>query len=67
MYARSAPVAAKRFREWKQRWQDKIPKTVNCVEKDFDKLIPVFEFPEAIRFSELKKLRPHHLRYLQLL
>jgi putative transposase len=49
MYARSAPVAAKRFREWKQRWQDKIPKTVNCVEKDFDKLIPVFEFPEAIR------------------
>lgn len=49
MYAPSAGVAARRFREWKQHWQDKIPKAVNCVEKDFDKLIPVFEFPEEIR------------------
>lgn len=49
MYAPSAGVAARRFREWKQHWQDRIPKAVNCVEKDFDKLIPVFEFPEAIR------------------
>jgi transposase-like protein len=49
MYAPSAAVAARRFREWKKRWRDKIPKAVNCVEKDFDKLIPVFEFPEALR------------------
>ena len=27
----------------------KPSKAVNCVEKDFDKLIPVFEFPENIR------------------
>ncbi len=49
MYAPSAAVAARRFRQFKQRWKDKIPKAVNCVEKDFDKLIPVFEFPETIR------------------
>ena len=49
MYAPSVAVAARRFREWKQRWLSKIPKAVNCVEKDFDKLIPVLEFPEAIR------------------
>ena len=49
MYAASATLAAKRFRAWKQRWQDKIPKAVNCLEKDFDKLIPIFEFPEEIR------------------
>lgn len=49
MYAPSGVLAAKRFRAWKQRWQDKIPKAVACLERDFDKLIPVFEFPEAIR------------------
>jgi transposase-like protein len=49
MYAPSVAVAARRFREWKQRWLSKIPKAVNCVEKDFDKLIPVLEFPEAVR------------------
>jgi putative transposase len=49
MYAASATLAAKRFRAWKQRWQDKIPKVVNGLEKDFDKLRPIFEFPEEIR------------------
>jgi len=34
---------------WKKRWQRKSPKAVNCIEKDFDKLIPIFEFPKNIR------------------
>lgn len=49
MYAKSSAMAAKRFRAWKKRWQNQIPRAVNCLEKDFDRLIPVFEFPENIR------------------
>lgn len=49
MYAKSSAMAAREFRAWKKRWQSKIPKAVNCIEKDFDKLIPVFDFPEDIR------------------
>ena len=49
MYAPSVAVAARRFREWKQRWQSKIPKAVNCLEKDFDKLLPFFQFPNQLR------------------
>ena len=49
MYASSSTIAAKRFRAWKKQWQSKIPKAVNCVEKDFDKLIPVFQFPKPLR------------------
>ena len=49
MYAPSATVAAKRFRAWKRQWQARIPKAVNCLERDFDRLIPVFEFPEVVR------------------
>jgi len=49
MYASSSTMAAKRFRAWKKQWQSKIPKAVNCLEKDFDKLIPVFQFPQQIR------------------
>jgi putative transposase len=49
MYASSSTIAAKRFRAWRKQWQSKTPKAVNCVEKDFDKLRPIFEFPEEIR------------------
>jgi transposase-like protein len=49
MYAPSAGIAAKRFRTWRQQWQDKIPKAVASVEREFDRLIPVFEFPEPMR------------------
>jgi transposase-like protein len=38
-------VAVKHFRAWKTRWKEKVPKAVNCLEKDFDKLIPFFQFP----------------------
>jgi transposase-like protein len=49
MYARSEGVAVKLFHAWKEKWQKQIPKAVKCLEDDFDRLIPVFEFPEAIR------------------
>jgi putative transposase len=48
MYAPSAGVAARHFREWKKRWRDKIPRAVACLEKDFDKLIPFFQFPQDL-------------------
>lgn len=49
MYAKSSAMAAKRFRAWKKQWQSQIPRAVNCLEKDFDRLIPIFEFPQNIR------------------
>lgn len=49
MYAKSSAMAAKRFRAWKKRWQSSIPRAVNCLEKDFDRLIPIFDFPKNIR------------------
>lgn len=49
MYAKSSSMAAREFRAWKKRWQSTIPRAVNCLEKDFDRLIPVFDFPKNIR------------------
>jgi len=49
MYAKSSAMAAREFRVWKKRWENKIPRAVNCLEKDFDRLMPVFGFPENIR------------------
>lgn len=49
MYAPSSAMAAKRFRVWKRKWQERIPRAVKCLEDDFDRLIPVFGFPEKIR------------------
>lgn len=49
MYAKSPKVAARLFREWKAKWGGVVPKAVACLERDFDKLTPVFEFPEEIR------------------
>lgn len=49
MYARSARTAANRFRVWKRRWQSRAPKAVACLERDFDRLLAVFAFPDSIR------------------
>lgn len=49
MYAKSPKVAARLFRQWKAIWSGVAPKAVACLERDFDKLIPVLEFPEEIR------------------
>ena len=44
MYAESSTQAAKLFRQWKKRWQEINPKGVACLERDFERLIPFFEF-----------------------
>jgi transposase-like protein len=44
MYAQSSAQAAKLFRQWKKRWQEINPKGVACLERDFERLIPFFEF-----------------------
>lgn len=44
MYAQTSTMAAKLFRQWRERWIKLIPKAVACLERDFDKLIPFFEF-----------------------
>lgn len=49
MYAKSSGVAIRLFREWKKTWKDKVPKAVECLERDFDKLLAFFEFPEKFR------------------
>jgi transposase-like protein len=49
MYAKSSGVALKLFRMWKKRWRDKVPKAMECLERDLDKLIAFFEFPEKFR------------------
>ncbi len=49
MYAPSARTAAGRFRAWKRRWQALAPNAVACLERDFDRLLAVFAFPESIR------------------
>ncbi|MGB8658087.1 MAG: IS256 family transposase [Candidatus Zixiibacteriota bacterium] len=45
MYAQTSTMAAKLFRPWKEKWIRLIPNAVVCLERDFDKLIPFFEFP----------------------
>ena len=49
MYAPSSAMAAKEFRQWKRKWQARIPRAIKCIEDDFDRLIAVFGFPENIR------------------
>jgi len=49
MYAKSAVRAADRFRHWRRRWQKRAPNAVSCLERDFEKLVAVFTFPEGMR------------------
>jgi len=49
LYAKSATQAASHFRHWRRRWQDKAPNAVSCLERDFEKLIAVFGFPQPLR------------------
>jgi transposase-like protein len=48
MYAPTSRKAAQLFRRWKQRWQAINPKAVECLERDFDKLIPFFELDRSL-------------------
>jgi transposase-like protein len=49
MYAKTEKLACRQFRAWRKRWQRVAPKAVACLEKDFDKLLPIFTFPEPLR------------------
>jgi len=49
MYAKTEQGAARIFRAWRQRWQERAPKAVACLAGDFDRLIPMFAFPEQLR------------------
>jgi len=49
MYAKTSTMAVKLFRVWEKKWMNKAPKAVECLRRDFDKLIPFFEFPEEFR------------------
>ncbi|MFH1892570.1 MAG: IS256 family transposase [Candidatus Zixiibacteriota bacterium] len=49
MYAESATSAAKLFREWRKEWKEKVPRAVDCLQRDFEKLTPFMQFPDQIR------------------
>lgn len=49
MNSSSSRTAARRFRNWRRKWQALAPKAVACLERDFDKLVAVFAFPVVIR------------------
>lgn len=48
MYAPSSAQAAKVFRKWRRRWQQINPRGVACLERDFGRLIPFFEFDPSV-------------------
>jgi putative transposase len=39
--------AIRRFRDWKRRWQRQAPKTVACLERDFEELLAFFDCPKT--------------------
>lgn len=45
--------AVKRFREWESGWKSVVPKAVKCIERDLDRLVSFFDFPE----EHWKKIR----------
>lgn len=47
--AQSKRQAIKRYRKWAERWQDKAPKAVECIEKDIDELLNFFDMPKEHR------------------
>jgi putative transposase len=49
MYARSETLACRAFRDWRRRWHALIPKAVACLERDFEKLLPLWSFSEPLR------------------
>lgn len=49
MNAKSKGIAIRLFKSWKERWQRLVPRAVKCLEDDFEKLTPCFDFPKGIR------------------
>ena len=44
MYCETSGKAANQFRNWRKKWASLAPGAVDCLEKDFHKLIPFLEF-----------------------
>jgi putative transposase len=49
MYAKTEKKACQAFRAWRTCWQAVAPKAVACLENDFDRLMPIYTFPENLR------------------
>jgi len=47
--AGSRKEAVKIYWEWAKKWREKVPKAVNCLEKDLGKLLHFYKFPQAHR------------------
>lgn len=45
--AGSKPQAQRAFREWREKWQQRRPRAVACVERDLDNLLNFFDVPAA--------------------
>ena len=45
--AGSRKEAVKIYWEWAKKWREKVPKAVNCLEKDLGKLLHFYKFPQA--------------------
>ncbi len=44
--AESKREAVKRFWEWAEEWRGRVPKAVECIEKDLDELLSFYDFPK---------------------
>lgn len=49
MYAGSSGKAAKLFRTWRRKWRRTAPKAVDCLERDFDRLVPFLQLPRSFQ------------------
>ena len=45
--AKNRKEAVKIYWEWAKKWREKVPKAVNCLEKDLGKLLHFYKFPQA--------------------
>lgn len=45
--------AVRKFREWESGWGSVVPRAVRCIERDLDRLLSFFDFPE----EHWKKIR----------
>ena len=45
--AKNKNEAQRAFQQWKRRWEERRPKAVACVERDFEALLHFFDVPEA--------------------
>ena len=51
--AKNQREAVKKFKEWKEEWGVVVPKAVKCIERDLERLLSFYHFPE----KHWKKIR----------